>query len=107
MFTKSKIALSVAMILGALGSASVAWASGRDDGDSGQGGFVIRGSTDGVNPVYHQDEFSNAARHTNAGEAYGYAAWPQTHPGDAYGYAASPKQTHHRVPHATTRDLKS
>jgi hypothetical protein len=70
MFTKTKIALSVAMLLGALGTASVAWAGSKDDADSGQGGFVVRGSTDGVNPVYHQDIFGNA------GKAYGYAVLP-------------------------------
>jgi hypothetical protein len=70
MFTKTKIALSVAMLVGALGTASVAWAGSKDDADSGQGGFVIRGSTVGVNPVFHQDEFGNAGR------AFGYAALP-------------------------------
>jgi hypothetical protein len=70
MFTRTKIALSAAMVLGALGTASAAWAGSDNDGDSGLGGFVIRGSTDGVNPVYHQDVFGNA------GKAYGYAVLP-------------------------------
>ena len=74
MFNKTKVALSVAMVLGALGTGSVAWAGSDNDADSGQGGFVIRGSTDGVNPVYHQDIFGNA--------------------GKAYGYAVSPSQKH-------------
>lgn len=74
MFTKTKTALSVAMVLAAVGTASMAWAGGQNDGDSGLGGFVIPGSTVGVNPAYHQDEFGSAAT--------------------AYGYAASPSQKH-------------
>ena len=112
MFTNTKIALSVAMVLGAA-SAALAGSENTED----RGGYVISGSTDGVNPVYHPRWFPGyAAHHGNAGDAYaawprtqpddgyGYAAWPQTHSGDAYGYAASPKQTHHRVLQARTRD---
>lgn len=62
MFTKTKIALSVAMVLGA---ASAAFAGSENTED--RGGFVIAGSTDGVNPVYHQDLFGDA------GKAYGFA----------------------------------
>jgi hypothetical protein len=51
MFTKTKTALSVAMVLAAVGTASLAWAGGQNDGDSGLGGFVIPGSTVGVNPA--------------------------------------------------------
>ena len=61
MFTKTKTALSVAMVLAAVGTASLAWAGGQNDGDSGLGGFVSPGSTVGVNPAYHQDEFGSAA----------------------------------------------
>jgi hypothetical protein len=68
MFTTTKIALSVAIVLGA---ASAALANDQSDE---RGGFVIAGSTDGVNPVYHKDIFGNA--------------------GSAFGYAPSPKQTH-------------
>jgi hypothetical protein len=74
MFTKTKIALSVAVVLSALGITSVAWAGGGQNDADSHGGFVIRGSTDGVNPVYHQDEFGSAAK--------------------AYGYAVSPSQKH-------------
>jgi hypothetical protein len=74
MFTKTKTALSVAMVLAAVGTASLAWAGGQNDGDSGLGGFVIPGSTVGVNPAYHQDEFGSAAK--------------------ASGYAVSPSQKH-------------
>jgi hypothetical protein len=65
MFTKTKIALSVAMVLGA---ASGALASNEHDGTGS--GYVISGSTDGVNPVYHQGIFGSAGR------AYGYAVLP-------------------------------
>ena len=46
MFTKTKIALSVAMVLGAA-SAALAGSENTED----RGGYVISGSTDGVNPV--------------------------------------------------------
>src|SRR5882757_9886061 len=88
MFTKTKIALSVAMVLGAA-SAALAGSENTED----RGGYVISGSTDGVNPVYHPRWFPGyAAHHENVGDVYGYAAWPQTHRDDAYGYAASPKE---------------
>jgi hypothetical protein len=74
MFSKTKTALSVGMVLAAVGTASLAWAGSQNDGDSGLGGFVIPGSTVGVNPAYHQDEFGSAAK--------------------AYGYAVSPSQKH-------------
>jgi hypothetical protein len=128
MFTKTKIALSVAIVLGAA-SAVLAGPENTED----RGGYVISGSTDGVNPVYHPRWVPGyAAYHGNAGDAYDYAAWPRTQPDDGhgyrawpvtqpddghgyrawpvtqpddgYGYAASPKQTHHRVSHARTRD---
>jgi hypothetical protein len=68
MFTKTKMVLSVALVLGA-GSAALA----NDQGEE-RGGFVIAGSADGVNPVYHRDTLGNG--------------------GTAYGYAVSPKQTY-------------
>ena len=65
-------ALFAAVALSILGSASVAQAGNQGEDT---GGFVIPGSTDGVNPVYHKDTFGNA------GSAYGYAPWlKQTHP---------------------------
>ena len=51
MLNKSKIALAAALILG---TASAALAG--DSGENNQGGFVVRGSTDGVNPAYHSDD---------------------------------------------------
>jgi hypothetical protein len=68
MLTKTKIALSVAIVLGA---ASMALAN---DQSEERGGYVIAGSTDGVNPVFHPDLFGKG--------------------GSAYGYVVSPKQTH-------------
>ena len=67
MFNKTKIALSAVMLLGTLGTASVAWAGGQNDADSGAGGFVIPGSTVGVNPAHHPDLLGNGAK------AYGFA----------------------------------
>jgi hypothetical protein len=68
MFTKTKIALSLAVILGA---ASAALANDKSSDESG--GFVIAGSTVGVNPAYHRDDFGKA------GTAYGYApSWHKT-----------------------------
>jgi hypothetical protein len=67
MFNKTKIALSVAMVLGALGTASVAWAGGGQNDADAHGGFVIPGSTVGVNPAYHPGLFGSGAK------AYGFA----------------------------------
>jgi hypothetical protein len=61
---------SVAIVLGALGTASAALAN--DSGENNQGGFVMPGRTDGVNPVYHLDIFGNA----DAAKAYGFVASP-------------------------------
>jgi hypothetical protein len=67
MFTKMKVALSVALVLGA-GSAALA----NDQGEE-RGGYVIAGSTVGVNPAYHRDILGNGAT------AYGYVVSPK-HP---------------------------
>ena len=84
---KTLIAIS-AIALGIVGAASVAQAN--DSGENNQGGFVMPGSMDGVNPVYHPGWFPRyAARRDNAGNTYGYAA---------------PKQTNHRVTHERTQD---
>jgi hypothetical protein len=50
MLMKTKIALAAAFILGT--------ASGvlANDDDTDKGGFVIPGSTDGVNPALHRDD---------------------------------------------------
>jgi hypothetical protein len=70
MFTKTKVALSVAMILGALGAASAAWAGSKDDADSGGGGYAVGRNTGGVNPAYRWDFFGTA------GSSYGYTVLP-------------------------------
>jgi hypothetical protein len=54
MLTKTKIVVAAALILG---TASAALAN--DSGENNQGGFVIRCSLDGVNPVYHPGIFGN------------------------------------------------
>ena len=53
-----KTAMIAAVALSVLGTAAMAGAK-DDDGGSGAGGFVISGSTDGVNPAYHQDIFNS------------------------------------------------
>lgn len=56
MLTKTKIALAIVLTLGA---ASAALAS--NSGENNMGGFVVPGSLDGVNPVYHPGIFGNPA----------------------------------------------
>ena len=67
---RTLIAISAAIALGIVGTASVAQA-----GDSGenQGGFVLPGSMVGVNPVYHPEWFGKSG---SARNAYGYGALP-------------------------------
>jgi hypothetical protein len=87
MLTKTKTILAVALILG---TASAALAGDQTDE---RGGYVLPGSTDGVNPVYHPGWFPGyAAQHGIAGNA-----------GAAYGYVATPKKPHH-VSHVQTQD---
>jgi hypothetical protein len=60
MLTKTKLTLAAVLILG---TASAALA----ESDRDHGGYVLPGSMDGVNPVYHPDLF---------GKTYGYEATP-------------------------------
>jgi hypothetical protein len=61
MLKRGKTALIVAITLGVIGATSAAMAGGKDDdGGGGAGGYIIPGSTVGVNPVYHQDSFDNS-----------------------------------------------
>jgi hypothetical protein len=66
MFTRPKIAASVAIVLGILGTASAALA-GQDDRND-RGGFVMPGSMDGVNPVLHPG-YPIASKAANIGKA--------------------------------------
>ena len=66
---RTLIAISAAMALGIVGAATVAQAN--DSGENNMGGFVIPGSTAGVNPAYHPGWFGKSG---SAGNAYGYAA---------------------------------
>ena len=70
MLKGAKAAMLVAITLGILGTASGAWAGAKDDdGGGGAGGYVVRGSFVGVNPVYHPDIFrrsSNAFARSHA-----------------------------------------
>jgi hypothetical protein len=80
MLTKTTTALAAALILS---TASAALAG--DSGENNQGGYVLPGSTDGVNPAYHPGIFGNADA------------------AKTYGFVVSPKQTH-RALHGRTSD---
>jgi FtsP/CotA-like multicopper oxidase with cupredoxin domain len=77
MLTKTKIVLAAALILG---TASAALAEQAET----NGGFVVPGSMDGVNPAFHPGIFGNP----NTARAYGFV---QTQ----HGWVAAPSQTAH------------
>jgi hypothetical protein len=86
MLTKTKVVLAAALMLG---TASAALAGDQTDE---RGGYVLPGSTVGVNPVYHPGWFPGyAARQADTGTA-----------GQAYGYV-TPKPAH-RAAHVRTQD---
>jgi len=59
MLKHGKTAMIVAITLGVLGSASAALAGAKDDdGGAGAGGYLVSGSSVGVNPVYHPELFA-------------------------------------------------
>jgi hypothetical protein len=84
MLTKTKVVFAAALMLG---TASAALANEPTDE---QGGYVVPGSMDGVNPAYHPRWFPGYAAH-------------QGNAGEAYGSVASPKHTH-RVTHERTQN---
>jgi ABC-type sugar transport system substrate-binding protein len=65
---KTLIALSTAIALGLLGAASAAQASNENWNETG--GYVLPGSTVGVNPAYHPGWFGKVR---SAGDAFSYA----------------------------------
>ena len=65
MSTRTKIALAAALIAG---MASSALASNEN---IDKGGFVVAGSTDGVNPAYHMDRLAGYAAQQSGAQAYG------------------------------------
>jgi hypothetical protein len=80
MWTKTKIAFVAALILGTTSAALAG-----DSGENNEGGFVMPGSMDGVNPVHHPGYFANAStaayadngRKASARARGSYAqAWP-------------------------------
>jgi len=79
MFSKTKMILAAALILGS----GVALANDRD---GEEGGFVLSGSMDGVNPAYHRD-LSGAPQPNKAGRAYDYVA-PHGKAGQAFNSVA-------------------
>jgi hypothetical protein len=66
MLTKTTAALAAALVVA---SASLALASDNNSGDY-SGGFVVPGSSDGVNPAYHRDL---SPRTTNGAKSFGFA----------------------------------
>jgi hypothetical protein len=50
MLTKTMVVFAAALIVG---TASAALAASENDGGNETGGYVLPGSTDGVNPAYH------------------------------------------------------
>ena len=74
MLKTTKLALCAAIVLGV--SAPVALAS--DNSGDYTGGFVVEGSMDGVNPIYHPDTFGKSAR-TSAATAHAQANSNQPH----------------------------
>lgn len=67
MLTKTKAALAAALILTSLGTVS---ALASDNSGEYSGGFVVQGSTDGVNPVYHRNL---SIQNRKGGDAFGLA----------------------------------
>jgi len=75
MLNKTKTVLVAALI-----AVSATAALANDSGENDQGGYVVPGSTDGVNPAYHPDLFPNYPRSSEANRAYGYVpSVPQKH----------------------------
>ena len=58
---RHRIALAIVVGLGALASASAAWAQAGGYDYENYGGFVKPCSLDGVNPVHHPEIFGNPA----------------------------------------------
>jgi hypothetical protein len=85
MLTKTKVVLAAALMLG---TASAALAGDQTDE---RGGYVLPGSMDGVNPVYHPRWFPNYAKGANVDNG-----------SQAYGFAPAVQQKH-RVTHERTQ----
>ncbi len=73
---KTLIAVSAAIALGLLGAASVAHASNENDGGNNTGGYVLPGSTDGVNPAYHRGWDGKGRNAYRGGGAFAYSPLP-------------------------------
>jgi hypothetical protein len=89
---KTLIAISAVLALGSVGAASVAQAGSQGED---RGGFVMPGSMDGVNPVYHPEWFGKGVNSGNTGNA-GRA-------GNAFDYAA-PRVHKRRPAHQQTQE---
>ena len=69
MFSKTKTVLTAALIIGSASLGAVSAFAGDNSGEY-SGGFVLPGSMDGVNPVYHPDIIGTGS------QALGRAARP-------------------------------
>jgi hypothetical protein len=84
MLTKFKLILAATLTLG---TGSLAQASNENDGGNETGGYGLRGSMDGVNPVYHPRWFPQYGR-----VAYGHANTANYSGGGAYAFYLSASQ---------------
>jgi hypothetical protein len=96
--TKTLIALS-AIALGVLSATSAAFAN--ENQDNGEGGYVLPGNMDGVNPVYHPRWFPQHGRVTRAYDRenkaiYSGAGSFAVAPLATGAYAFAPFATHHK-----------
>jgi hypothetical protein len=78
MFTKMTLAAALILTSG--------FAALANDRDGEEGGFVIPGSMNGVNPVHHPDWFPSHATQANKGRAAIGSTSPYGKAGEAYGY---------------------
>jgi hexokinase len=67
MLNKTNIALAAALI-----AVSVTAALANDSGANDRGGYVVPGSTVGVNPVYHHRYAHHVPNYSRPSDTYGY-----------------------------------
>jgi hypothetical protein len=98
MLTKTKLALAAVLVLSA---GSLAQAGNDNDGGNETGGYVLPGSMDGVNPVYHPRWFPQYGRVMRSYDRANKAIYSGGGTFASYGnadsaYAFVPSTTHHK-----------
>lgn len=83
MLSMTKMVLAAALVLGS-GFAALA-----NDRDGEEGGFVMPGSTDGVNPAFHRDWFPDHAAQTRKVGKILIDSSPRDKASEAYGLVNS------------------